>query len=55
MPAVVLIDVDKFRSVNATYGLVVGDSLLLTLARRLQTPSRAPGHAGADLAATSSR
>ena len=36
MPAVVLIDVDKFRSVNSSYGLVVGDSLLLTLARRLQ-------------------
>ncbi|CAN0146366.1 unnamed protein product, partial [Phaeothamnion confervicola] len=36
LPAVVLIDVDKFRSVNLAYGLVVGDSLLLTLARRLQ-------------------
>ncbi len=36
LPAVVLIDVDKFRSVNNAYGLVVGDSLLLTLARRLQ-------------------
>jgi diguanylate cyclase (GGDEF)-like protein/PAS domain S-box-containing protein len=36
LPAVILIDVDKFRSVNATYGLVVADSLLLTLARRLQ-------------------
>jgi diguanylate cyclase (GGDEF)-like protein/PAS domain S-box-containing protein len=36
MPAVFLIDVDKFRNVNASYGLVVADSLLLTLARRLQ-------------------
>jgi diguanylate cyclase (GGDEF)-like protein/PAS domain S-box-containing protein len=36
MPAVVLIDIDKFRSVNAAFGVVVGDSLLLTLARRLQ-------------------
>ncbi len=35
-PAVILIDVDKFRNVNATFGLVVADSLLLTLARRLQ-------------------
>jgi diguanylate cyclase (GGDEF)-like protein/PAS domain S-box-containing protein len=35
-PAMVLIDVDKFRNVNATFGLVVADSLLLTLARRLQ-------------------
>ena len=35
-PAVILIDIDKFRSVNSSYGLVVADSLLLTLARRLQ-------------------
>lgn len=35
MPAVILIDIDKFRHVNAAYGLVVADSLLLTLARRL--------------------
>ena len=36
LPAVLLVDVDKFRSVNASFGLVVADSLLLTLARRLQ-------------------
>ena len=36
MPAVILIDIDKFRNVNAAFGLVVADSLLLTLARRLQ-------------------
>ena len=36
MPAVLLVDIDKFRSVNTAYGLVVGDSLLLTVARRLQ-------------------
>ena len=31
------IDIDKFKSVNVSFGLVVGDSLLLTVARRLQT------------------
>ena len=36
LPGIVLIDIDKFRNVNSAYGLVVGDSLLLTLARRLQ-------------------
>ncbi|MEO1793086.1 MAG: sensor domain-containing phosphodiesterase, partial [Pseudomonadota bacterium] len=36
-PAVVLIDIDHFRRVNATHGFVVGDSVLLTLARRLQS------------------
>ncbi len=34
-PSIILIDVDKFKSVNATFGLPVGDSLLLTIARRL--------------------
>ena len=34
-PALLFVDVDKFRAVNATHGLVVGDSLLLTVARRL--------------------
>ena len=34
-PAIILIDVDKFKSVNAAFGLPVGDSLLLTIARRL--------------------
>lgn len=34
-PGIVLIDLDKFKSVNASYGLIVGDSLLLTIARRL--------------------
>ncbi|MEO1694682.1 MAG: EAL domain-containing protein, partial [Pseudomonadota bacterium] len=34
-PMVVLIDIDKFRDVNQAYGFVVGDSLLLTVARRL--------------------
>ena len=35
-PAIVFIDLDKFKSVNSSFGLVRGDSLLLTVARRLQ-------------------
>ncbi len=35
-PTVLIVDMDKFRSVNASFGLPFGDSLLLTLARRLQ-------------------
>lgn len=34
-PAVFLIDIDRFRQVNESLGLSVGDSILLTLARRL--------------------
>jgi diguanylate cyclase (GGDEF)-like protein/PAS domain S-box-containing protein len=34
-PTVMLIDIDKFKGVNAGLGLIVGDSLLLTVARRL--------------------
>ena len=34
-PAVLLIDIDKFKSVNSSFGLTIGDSLLLTVARRL--------------------
>jgi diguanylate cyclase (GGDEF)-like protein/PAS domain S-box-containing protein len=36
-PSVFYIDIDKFKSVNVSFGLVVGDSLLLTIARRLQS------------------
>src|SRR5258706_159456 len=34
-PALLFIDIDKFKSANTAFGLVVGDSLLLTVARRL--------------------
>jgi diguanylate cyclase (GGDEF)-like protein/PAS domain S-box-containing protein len=34
-PALLFIDIDKFKAVNTALGLVVGDSLLLTIARRL--------------------
>ena len=34
-PALLFIDIDRFKSVNTAFGLVVGDSLLLTVARRL--------------------
>ena len=34
-PALLFIDIDKFKNVNNSFGLVVGDSLLLTVARRL--------------------
>ncbi len=34
-PTVLYIDIDRFKNVNKSLGLVVGDSLLLTLARRL--------------------
>ncbi len=36
-PSVFCIDIDKFKSANVSFGLVVGDSLLLTVARRLQS------------------
>lgn len=35
-PAIIFIDIDKFKSVNSTFGMVRGDSMLLTVARRLQ-------------------
>ncbi|HRD75153.1 MAG TPA: diguanylate cyclase, partial [Hyphomicrobiaceae bacterium] len=34
-PVLVFIDLDKFKSVNSSFGMTVGDSLLLTIARRL--------------------
>jgi diguanylate cyclase (GGDEF)-like protein/PAS domain S-box-containing protein len=34
-PAVVVIDLDRFKQVNDSVGMAVGDSILLTLARRI--------------------
>ncbi len=34
-PALLFVDIDRFKNANAAFGLVVGDSLLLTVARRL--------------------
>ena len=34
-PSLLFVDIDKFKSANSAFGLVVGDSLLLTVARRL--------------------
>ncbi len=34
-PSLLFIDIDKFKTANSAFGLVVGDSLLLTVARRL--------------------
>ena len=41
-PTVMVIDVDEFRSVNDSYGLSIGDSALLAVARRLARDLR-PG------------
>lgn len=34
-PTVLFIDIDRFKNVNNSFGLVIGDSMLLTLGRRL--------------------
>ena len=34
-PTLMFIDIDRFKNVNQSFGLAVGDSMLLTLARRL--------------------
>jgi len=34
-PTVMVIDIDRFKNVNQSFGLAIGDSMLLTLARRL--------------------
>jgi diguanylate cyclase (GGDEF)-like protein len=34
-PTLIFIDIDRFKNVNKSFGLVVGDSMLLTLGRRL--------------------
>ena len=35
-PTLITVGIDKFKGVNTTYGAVIGDSLMLTVARRLQ-------------------
>ena len=52
-PTVMVIDIDEFQSVNDSYGLSIGDSALLAVARRLSRDLR-PGDTLARLAATRS-
>jgi diguanylate cyclase (GGDEF)-like protein len=50
-PLVILVALDRFKSVNSSFGLVVGDSLLITVARRLQRllgPADTLGRIGGD-------
>jgi len=50
-PTVLIIDIDKFTNLNSSLGLVLGDSLLLTIARRLQRhlgPNDTLGRIGGD-------
>ncbi len=35
-PTLITVGIDKFKGVNTSYGAVIGDSLILTVARRLQ-------------------
>src|SRR5262249_61225537 len=42
-PTVMVIDLDRFKQVNDSVGMAVGDSILLTLARRLRPPLKPPG------------
>lgn len=35
-PTVLFIDIDRFKNVNQSFGMVIGDTMLLTIARRLQ-------------------
>jgi diguanylate cyclase (GGDEF)-like protein/PAS domain S-box-containing protein len=41
-PTIFVIDLDRFRQVNDGFGISVGDSILLTMARRLQRQLRPP-------------
>lgn len=35
-PTVLFVDIDRFKQVNQSFGMVIGDTMLLTIARRLQ-------------------
>ena len=35
-PTVMFVDIDRFKNVNQAFGMVIGDTMLLTIARRLQ-------------------
>ena len=44
-PTVISIDIDRFKQINESIGLSAGDSILLTVARRIIAPVAAAGHA----------
>ena len=44
---VMVIDLDRFKQVNDSVGMAVGNSILLTISRRLGAPAEAAGFAGA--------
>ena len=45
-PSVFVLDIDRFKQVNDGFGLAVGDSILLTIARRLARLLKPQGYAG---------
>ncbi len=39
-PTVILIDIDRFKSINSSFGMGIGDTILLTVARRISEQLR---------------